>query len=71
MPYELLTIAANGANKLTNNIQEMMRLPCECYEYLRILTNGIANATHVLMNDADVLSTLPLPCHFLTDGANI
>ena len=43
----------------------MLRLPSECYECLRMLTDGLANVTNVLMNDANVLSTLPLFCHFL------
>ena len=32
----------------------MLRLPCECYECLRMLTNGLANVTNVIMNDANV-----------------
>ena len=27
----------------------MLRLPCECYECLRMLTNGLANVTNVLV----------------------
>ena len=42
MPYESLTIVANGANGLNNNIKQMLRLPCECFEWLRMLTNGLA-----------------------------
>ena len=36
-----------------------------------MLTNGLANVTTVLVNDANVLPTLPLSCHFLTNYANI
>ena len=43
----------------------------ECYECLRMLTNGLENVTNVLMNDTNVLPTLPLSCHFLTSNANI
>ena len=46
MPYELLTIVANGANGLKNKY-------CDC------LANGLANVLNVLMNDANVLPTLP------------
>ena len=49
----------------------MLRLPCECYECLRMLTKGLANVTNVLMNDANTLPTLALPCHFLTNDSNI
>ena len=49
----------------------MLRLPCECYECLRMLTNGLANVITVLMDDANVLQTLPLSCHFLTNYGNI
>ena len=66
MPYEWLTIIANDANRFNNNSKQMLRLPCECYECLRMLTNELANVTNVLMNDA-----LPLPCHFFTNDANI
>ena len=44
----------------------MLRLPCECYECLRMLTNGLAKVANGLLNDASVLPTLSLPCHFLT-----
>ena len=71
MPYELLTIAANDANGLKNNIKEILRLPSECYECLRMLTNLLANVTNVPMNDANVLPMLPLPCNFLTNDENI
>ena len=47
MSYELLTIVANGAKGLKNNIKQMLRLPCQCYECLRMLTNGLANVTNV------------------------
>ena len=36
-----------------------------------MLTNGLENVTNVLMNDTNVLPTLPLSCHFLTNNANI
>ena len=49
----------------------MLRLPCECYECLRMLTNVLENVTNLLMNDTNVLPTLPLSCHFLTNNANI
>ena len=58
MPYELLTIVANGANDLKN----------KC---LRVPTNRLENVTNVLMNDTNVLPTLPLSCNFLTNNANI
>ena len=42
---------------------------------LRIMSNKccdcLANVTNVLMNDANVLPTLPVPCHFLSNDANI
>ena len=63
MPYELLTIVVNDANGLKNNIK--------CCECLRMLTNMLANVTNVLMNDVNVLPMLTLPCHFLTNDANI
>ena len=40
----------------------MLQLPCESYECLRMLTNGLANVTNALMNDANVLPTFPLSC---------
>ena len=43
---------------MNNIIKKMLRLPCECYECLRMLTTGLANVTNVyalLMNDANVL----------------
>ena len=49
----------------------MLPLPCECYECLRMLTNGLENVTNVLMNDTNVLPTLTLSCHFLTNNATI
>ena len=56
MPYELLTMVANGANGLKNNIKYMLGLPCECYQCLRMLTNGLANVTNLLMNDAMLIA---------------
>ena len=46
----------------------MLRLPCECYECLRVLTDGLENVTNVLMNYTNVLPTLPLSCNFLTNN---
>ena len=52
MPYELLTIVANGANGLKNKC-------CDCFANVMdaCIINGLANVTNVLMNDAKVLPT--------------
>ena len=60
MPYEL------GLRVISNECYD-----CLANECLRMLTNGLANVTNVVMNDANDLPTLPLPCHFLANDATI